>query len=932
MKRMMWMALGALWCAGAAPVVESVRNVASGLPVLAPGTQVTIRGSALATATAKAGDGPLPLTLGGATVLWQGADESTAPVALLAVGPEEIVAQLPWTALGPGRLKVRTAGEEGTFAVEVLPVAPGVFPWKEGETAAAGTTVDGRFTGLGAVDADGVVTGAVRLEVCDLEAPVTRAVHTLGGLYLVSFRLPDDAPAGECAVVLRMGDASSQPGVLLLVTARTEAAATTTIGPDGGEIAVDGMVLTVPPGAVSQAVEVNVLRSSPLVGWTQGVATRSYRVEGLPVPVQSAYSVQLPMTAPAAESGDTWLVVAGDAAGRPGSVWLPATIANGAVQASLQLPNAETPAETPKAVRAADGLSDRPAFTIWAISGWYSSFSKNNQFQILYPAIDLAQGASEELALGLEAAWARLSAIGLDTGRRRGVIQVAFDTLPTGERMRWAENRRSSLGVQYQSVAINRALITSQGEWPQMRMSAAHELMHVMQRHYDPRTAPQQAKFASAWQWFEEAAAVWFEKRMAADPATYLAEDMVTHRNFARTHALEFTTGDATERQDHGYGAAVVAEYLSMTKGEPAIGAILKLQELRAPGLIPAPLMVAADALDRTVIGIAGFWRAFARAYVDHRIFRDFPTRTQLFENPRKNVAFTSDTELVKTVAWDAPDLTLQFVMVTTTVAWASGSTLEITLNDPGGEAEALIYQRTDTSLSYLGSARGATYIWDKLDQFLPQGGALLIVVANGNGRAPFQGSTALELKLEVKKSDLLVQLQRFARAGAAVLRGDAVCYHSLDKKEVPCKSYDSHTTGSLNATTGIASLRWTGAKFAVSATVGTGTFTVDGSFDPATKTVSGLFRETWETSTGSKFTWEFTLRNIPLGTPSNFDTGSKVLFRGPAGLADVKFVMNAIQRVSGKETPYTVELRTIPAGSFVEVYLMKAGTLWNQP
>lgn len=81
-----------------------------------------------------------------------------------------------------------------------------------------------------------------------------------------------------------------------------------------------------------------------------------------------------------------------------------------------------------------------------------------------------------------------------------------------------------------------------------------------------------------------------------------------------------------------------------------------------------------------------------------------------------------------------------------------------------------------------------------------------------------------------------------------------------------------------------------------------------------------------------SKFTCEFAVQALPLSTPVNYDTGNLVVFRGPVSLADVKFVMSDVQQVSGKETPYTVELRIIPAESTVEVCLMKAGTLWNQP
>lgn len=106
-----------------APTIESVVNAANGRPGVAPGGLVRILGKGLSLESQSASGAPWPAVLGNACVT-----VNAIPLPLSRVSPTEMVAQLPFTALGTGALAVRsTAGISNLFNLTISPTAPAVF-------------------------------------------------------------------------------------------------------------------------------------------------------------------------------------------------------------------------------------------------------------------------------------------------------------------------------------------------------------------------------------------------------------------------------------------------------------------------------------------------------------------------------------------------------------------------------------------------------------------------------------------------------------------------------------------------------------------------------------------------------------------------------------------------------------------------------------
>lgn len=115
---------------GVEPTIDRLVNLADGAAGVASGGLISISGSRFATLSLTAAGTSLPNTLAGASVT----ANDDRPVPLLFVSPSLIVAQLPFSVVGPATLRVGTSeGVSSPFSFTVLPAAPAIF-----RTASAG--------------------------------------------------------------------------------------------------------------------------------------------------------------------------------------------------------------------------------------------------------------------------------------------------------------------------------------------------------------------------------------------------------------------------------------------------------------------------------------------------------------------------------------------------------------------------------------------------------------------------------------------------------------------------------------------------------------------------------------------------------------------------------------------------------------------------
>ncbi|MBZ5578446.1 MAG: trypsin-like peptidase domain-containing protein [Acidobacteriia bacterium] len=209
-------------------------NGASFLPAVAPGSLLSIFGSHLAFSNAVAPSVPLPLQLAGVTVAING-----VPAPLFAVTPSQLNVQVPYEVQpGTAQVTVTVGGQSDTKAVEVVPVAPGVFSTREVRLLPASGGRVGDYltlylTGQGPVT-PAIATGAapaasapleqlprlvepVQITIGGVPAPVIFAgiPNGLVGIAQMNFQIPAGAPLGDQPLIVLVGH---QPAKTVTVT------------------------------------------------------------------------------------------------------------------------------------------------------------------------------------------------------------------------------------------------------------------------------------------------------------------------------------------------------------------------------------------------------------------------------------------------------------------------------------------------------------------------------------------------------------------------------------------------------------------------------------------------------------------------------------------------------------------------------------------
>jgi uncharacterized protein (TIGR03437 family) len=202
-----------------------IGNAASGTASAAPGSLINIFGTNLALDTLGAPRLPLPRTLGGTIVSFNGI---SGP--LVKVSPTQLMVQVPFE-VSPGivQVTVTVGGQSATDPLRIVSVAPGVFTLPGGflypvSNGRAGDVLSLYITGQGPL-APGIATGtapAISTPVAQLPQPVEPVQITIGGvpatvlfagdpsglvgLTQVNFQVPSGVTAGDQPLIVTVGD------------------------------------------------------------------------------------------------------------------------------------------------------------------------------------------------------------------------------------------------------------------------------------------------------------------------------------------------------------------------------------------------------------------------------------------------------------------------------------------------------------------------------------------------------------------------------------------------------------------------------------------------------------------------------------------------------------------------------------------------------
>ena len=348
------------------------------------------------------------------------------------------------------------------------------------------------------------------------------------------------------------------------------------IGPGGGDLSGDEIVLTIPPGALASDTDLAILEADadhPLAP----SELRTYHLTGLPEDLAAPLSLRLWHGGDAADSARVCLAEMRDSrSGGRAWTWSAAATRDSAGWSIATL------TEGPH------GLPDKAGEDLQAtvIREVRYMTSDDGHFAAGYPYPAMSDADTRTLLDALETAYQEIR----DLGFRFGDQDTAWPRPVFCMQPEDAVARYVSGPCGQGQFAIPPGVESS--AW--LDMIAAHEVFHCAQDYFDTRPCSQWAEPNAARRWLDEAASSWIETRVAA-PELAWPLSTTSDNYFSAFYGLQpgADTSDLDVQNQYGYAMSSFIGYLVQTQGE---GRVLELfQQFAATGSAAQAIMAIAD-------------------------------------------------------------------------------------------------------------------------------------------------------------------------------------------------------------------------------------------------------------------------------------------------------------------------------------------------
>ncbi len=514
--------------------------------------------------------------------------------------------------------------------------------------------------------------------------------------------------------------------------------ASKTIGPEGGSLHVDSLIITIPALAFQDKAQLSLFSSRTDSPLDQFINSTMYQLNGLPAQFDP---IDIRLTCRGPISGDT-LVVIGEKAfskSRGDSAYSfisqKALMDNGSLVFNIG---------SSAALNKLDSQLDKvvsSSIRFAALDGYRKTKSSNNHFEISHPAEMSAQAI--ELGQFFEAAYDTFQLMGFSYSGRTAVVPVQIADIPhAGEYAFFMPPNPTDASIRANLNKGRFTISTSIMNDPQqMAATAAHEFMHLIQNLYefsDPYVKPEQL-------WLSEALAVWAESALADNPL-YFSPELFGNE-------VRLFLGWQHAAAAHGYGMSTLLKKMTDMYGDAAI---LRIVEHIRDGNVPtvptdpvdAVLSVISDPIER-------FWHQTLGDYILGNLYNGDISRT-LLGNP-SNYAYT--------FTIDGPADTLQTMLCSFNDL--SGALIKIDLNFTDIDSLASLIVSLDDSINgglmlcatknsainvlkdvppgQTGSLKLTT-----LHQLTNAGQDLILLVSNGKHESPYDGTNDITVELRI--------------------------------------------------------------------------------------------------------------------------------------------------------------------------------------
>ncbi len=565
------------------------------------------------------------------------------------------------------------------------------------------------------------------------------------------------------------------------------------IGSTGGVLETEGFRFIVPPGAFAQDASLVLRDSTDTAPADEHRISRVFHVGGLPETIARPCSIQVRVPTPDSEQGERFVIVEEtdtfiSSAARFDRCPITLDCETGGDLVWALLPETPPAGMSPDVRETATG-----AVKISVVGNQWSYVTPEQHFQILYGWMQL-QAAAEDVGTQLEDAYALLrDDLGLSWSKRSRRITVRIQAFSEEDKEKWGLHVASKWhGAEYDEILLNKALISANPGSDDLKATLGHELFHLMQHLYDPRTRIMQG-MPNDWFWMNEAMSTWFERKMVGK--TYVpASVRDTDYRFHLAHALQYTPdyslgvicSDCWIVQNHGYGASLFLgnAFEGFAGGERKIGEVLSLR-LQETGPIGALVQVLAS----YTAGLDAMWRGFCSRWMDGAIYEDvpsFPSPSKIVEGRSDAFTFSAVDQSVHTFQWQSRDYSghLYMVYFNQSAGIPENAAASISYVDEEGGSELIVYQyKKDASWQRFGSLGepGRTITVSGVAEWAREGKGLAILVfrtyASQSGFVP----VAVQIGIDRCDPALPVVLNGTTIAESKVTRNLAGCVTKID-------------------------------------------------------------------------------------------------------------------------------------------------------
>jgi hypothetical protein len=323
------------------------------------------------------------------------------------------------------------------------------------------------------------------------------------------------------------------------------------IGATGGRIVADDFILQVPAGSFTSERTLRLYRDTSENPFSDRTASDMFRIEGLPREYGSpiALSTRLTEDAPVKIAlGERIFRHGADATetawrfldGRDSSGWCLWALAPPEISGKMSLQDSSS--APPLQVTTA---TDNGEYTTSA-----------GHFKITYPVGTVTIEQTVALGGHLEDAFTDYSSLGFACSRS-WPVSVTVHALDANLFGGW---NASGWGVDACGLEFNSLHIAS----PDMRVTVGHEIFHMFQYFYDPRSPWDKASKGGPTYWLDEATAAWSEAKFASASGTFVS---ATRSGNELNPLAGISAGAIADAAAHGYGMSSLIRALVERQG-----------------------------------------------------------------------------------------------------------------------------------------------------------------------------------------------------------------------------------------------------------------------------------------------------------------------------------------------------------------------------